>query len=294
VIDVRAGQTLAPGAFCKYHALGNDYLVMDPGPGAPELMSAWVAAVCHRHTGIGADGILVIGPGDAHCDAHLTIYNPDGSQAEKSGNGLRIFARALYDCGYVVRSHMRIRVGQEVVTAQLALSDDSPQKVADITVAMGTPTLTAAAMGMSGAPRPTLHESLQVDDTHLDVTAVSMGNPHCVVFVDTLNVAQLRALGPRIENHPTFLRRTNVQLAKVISRSEIHILIWERGAGETSASGSSSCAVVAAARARNEVDDHVAVVSPGGTLFITADEQGSLHLRGPVQAVCRGVWLGPQ
>lgn len=286
---------LGPREFCKYHALGNDYLVIDSGTfGADAITADAMAALCHRHTGIGSDGVLVLGPGDEHSDASLRIFNPDGSEAEKSGNGLRIFARALYDLGYVDRSTLTVRLQGALVPLRLMLSQGAANRatVATIAAHMGVPVLHSTAVHMAGAPRATVLEKLQVLGHVLDITAVSMGNPHCVHFVDRLDVATLRHLGPLIENHATFTERTNVQFAQVIDAHNIRLLIWERGAGETSASGSSSCAAVAAAQARGLCGDTVTVTSPGGTLRVERLQDGALLLTGPAEPICRGTWLG--
>lgn len=289
---------LGPWEFCKYHALGNDYLVIDGSTFGGDITAAAMAALCHRHTGIGSDGVLVLGPGDAHSTATLRIFNPDGSEAEKSGNGLRIFGRALFDLGYSSQSELTVRLQGALVPLRLLLASSAQEapraEVETIAVQMGTPLLHSAAVHMTGSPRPTVHCALQVLGETLDVSAVSMGNPHCVTFVETLSPTALRRLGPAIERHVAFTQRTNVQLARVVDASHIELLIWERGAGETSASGSSSCAAVAAAQARGLCGDAVEVRSPGGTLLVQRQKDGALLLTGPAEPICRGTFIPPR
>jgi diaminopimelate epimerase len=273
------------GAFAKFHALGNDYLVVD-GDSFGRLNPAVCVALCHRHTGVGADGVLVRVPPRLGADVGLRIYNPDGSEAEKSGNGLRIFVHCLHAAGLWTAPTVRVAVGGSVVRGTLHRVQGT---VADVEMGMGTAAFTSDALHMTGAARVVVGERIKVADAApFEITAVSVGNPHCVRFVDALDVAELRRLGPALERHSTFTQRTNVQLAKVVSRTRVDILIWERGAGETSASGSSSCAVVAAARRLGLVDSSVTVHMPGGTLSVTVTDDYGLTLRGISEAVCWG------
>ena len=284
---------LAPGEFIKYHALGNDYLVVaSPSSGAP-FAPAHAMTLCARHRGVGADGVLVTLPGDGVADAGLQIFNPDGSSAEKSGNGLRIFARALFDLGQVQSSEMVIRLEPtgERVRAELTGAVAPPHYVETISVGMGRARLDSSSMGMAGRQRATLHEPLRVQGHEFDAACVSLGNPHCVLFRPVLDVSELRQLGPKIERHPVFTRRTNVQFAQVIGRRQVDILIWERGVGETQASGSSASAVAVAAHCRGLVDLEVRVVSPGGELDVALDDALNVTLRGPAAPVHRGTWL---
>jgi diaminopimelate epimerase len=296
VIDAPSGR-LGAHEFVKYTALGNTYLIVDAtAEGVPS--AAAVQRLCDVRCGVGADGVLVVlAPSDPRggCQARLRIFNPDGSEAEKSGNGLRIFARALYDLGYTREAQLRIELQDAPIEARLldargeTLAPGSPaHQLESIEVAMGRATLTSTAVGMAGPERSTLHEPIEVLGETLHVVALSVGNPHCVLFDAAPSVARLRIIGPALERHPAFVRRTNVQLARVVAPDRIEMLIWERGAGETSASGSSSCAVVAAAYALGRVGRDVTVQMPGGTLSVHIGEDGVLHLRGPAQGICRG------
>jgi diaminopimelate epimerase len=259
--------------FVKSHGLGNDYLVMDPERLPFRLTPENVRLICHRNLGVGSDGILEMVPARPGCgDFGVRIWNPDGSEAEKSGNGTRIFAKYLYDYGHTTRTHFVIDTLGGPVTADVEVQDG---RVTGATMNMGTATF--------GGPT-----ELEVDGERIPVICVSVGNPHCVVLVDDLEKVDFYRLGPKIEHHAAFPNRTNVQFARVISPEEVRILIWERGAGETMASGSSSTAVAAACRRAGLVGDDVRVVMPGGTLRIRADADGDLWMSGPVEEVCAG------
>ena len=279
---------LGRGEFAKYHALGNDYIIVDPKALCLRLTPARIRAICDRHTGVGSDGILALNPARG-ADFGLRIFNPDGSEAEKSGNGLRIFTRFLYDFGYTRRHSFTIATAGGLVPAQLAVVGG---RVASIRVAMGRATFVSSEIPIRGRRREVIGEPLRVGGRVLLVTCVSVGNPHCVVFVPKLDVGELRRLGPLIERHRSFPNRINVQFARVRSRRRVEILIWERGAGETLASGSSSTAVAAAAFRHGMVDRKVTIRMPGGELSIEIDAGGVLHLRGDAQPVCRGRLLG--
>ncbi|MBI2529410.1 MAG: diaminopimelate epimerase [Candidatus Rokubacteria bacterium] len=272
--------------FVKGHGLGNDYIVMDsadlPAPPTPRQ----VARICDRNWGVGSDGILLLVPAWAGADFGLRIFNPDGSEAEKSGNGLRIFAKFLHEHGRAGRSVFTVDTKGGRVECRCHVAGG---RVNEVTVEMGHCTFVAPEIPMSGPRREVVREPLQVADRTLSVTAVSVGNPHCVVFTDRLDEAETRRLGPLIETHPAFPNRTNVQFARVASRAEVEILIWERGAGWTLASGSSSSAVACAA-VRNGLCDHglVTVRMPGGALSVDVRPDWSIRLQGPVEEVYSG------
>jgi diaminopimelate epimerase len=275
--------------FVKYHALGNDYLVLDPtrGGGAQAPSAAQVVAICDRHRGVGSDGILYGPERDAAGNLALRIFNPDGSEAEKSGNGIRIFAHALRHAGHVTGPFV-LAVGGGLVAVSFP-GDDV------VRVAMGVPNFESTSLPMAGPARPVLRATLDVAGQPLEVGCVSLGNPHCVVVDRAPTEANVRDLGPILENHEAFPRRTNVQIAEVLDRRTIRIAIWERGAGYTTASGSSSCAAAAVLRGRGLVDDDVTVRCAGGDLLVHFDARGVAHLEGPVERVAEGVldtkWL---
>lgn len=249
--------------FYKYHAAGNDYLVYrDSAPF--ECSKPVISRICDRHRGLGSDGILVpvISEGDR---LSVRIYNTDGSQAEKSGNGLRIFCRYLWDQGIVGSSPFEVSTKGGDVTCQVL---DSGQR---ISIAMGQ------AAFVDTAP---ITET--VDGITLQLHPVSMGNPHCVVFVDQPNETLARRLGPIIERLSIFADRTNVQFVRVIDRQTLEVQIWERGVGYTLSSGTSSCAAAAISHRLGLVGPRVAVNMAGGVIMIELDDEYHVLMQGPV------------
>jgi diaminopimelate epimerase len=273
--------------FVKGHGLGNDYLVVRAAdlPGGT-LAPAAAAALCDRHRGVGADGVLVHVPSE-RADAGVRIFNPDGSEAEKSGNGLRIFAKYLWDHGHVRRPVFTVETAGGVVTCECRVADG---RVDAVTVEMGRATFAASAIPMDGVAGDAIAVPLPLPSGEtVVVTAVSVGNPHCVVFVDEPSEARCRTLGPLIERHRAFPRRTNVQLVRVLDRATLAMHVWERGAGYTLASGSSSCAAAAAAVRTGRADPGpIRVDMPGGTLVVHVRDDSSLRLEGPVALTYAG------
>jgi diaminopimelate epimerase len=280
------GAAAAVIAFMKGHGLGNDYIVIDEKDLRAPLSPKAIERICDRNWGVGSDGILLLVP-TARADFGLRIFNPDGSEAEKSGNGLRIFAKYLWDHGRTKKATFTVDTKGGIVECQCRVADG---RMGFVTVEMGRATFRAPDIPMNGPDRDVVGVPLQLGDgTTLAVTAVSVGNPHCVSFVERLDEGECRRLGPLIERHPAFPNRTNVQFARIASRGALEILIWERGAGFTLASGSSSCGAASAA-VRNGLCDHgpVKVGMPGGELTIDVRPDWSLRLDGPVEEVYRG------
>lgn len=268
--------------FSKYHALGNDYLVIEPGA-APEGMDCRVIrALCHRNFGVGSDGILY---GPLRSDKAvfgLRIFNPDGSEAEKSGNGLRIFSRYLWDCGLVGADEFTIETIGGVVRSTVSEAGRSVQ------VEMGRVSFWSNAIPVTGSEREVLNESVTVGGRVLKFCAATIGNPHCVVPLDEVSEAMARSYGPLLETHPYFPRRTNVQLLQVLDRGRIRIEIWERGAGYTLASGSSSSAAAAVAHRLDLCDRDIAVQMPGGVIRIEIGPDYEIRMTGGVTRVGAG------
>jgi len=264
--------------------LGNDYIVLDQArlsfPVTPEA----VRIICDYHFGVGSDGILLVVPGKG-ADFGVRIFNPDGGEAEKSGNGIRILAKFLYDHGYAPRPDFSISTLGGLVRARLDLERD---RVRMVTADMGRATFVSSEIPVTGPRREVVKEPLEVEGERLIVTCVSVGNPHCVILTDTLDEARVKRLGPKIEHHPSFPNRINVQFAKVLARDRVSIHIWERGAGWTLASGTSSCGVVSACVKNGLTDRRVTVECPGGELRVAVAENWELTLTGPVSEICRG------
>jgi diaminopimelate epimerase len=257
--------------FVKSHGLGNDYVVIDSARFGIALTPERVRLLCHRHLGLGSDGILEVTATD---DRFLVkIWNPDGSQAERSGNGLRIAAKFLSDYGYTIEQTFAIETPAGPVRTQVYKMDG---RVNRVRLEMGSATIDRGV------------KSLDVQGNRLDVSIVSVGNPHCVVFGQPQTRDRLFAIGPLIENHARFPERINVQLATPESRARVRALVWERGAGHTLASGTSACAVAAACFDRGLVDARVNVVMEGGQLDVEVGDDLAIIMTGPVEEVFVG------
>lgn len=269
--------------FSKYHALGNDYLVIDLAYHPQPFTTSEILRICHRHFGIGSDGILW-GPLPATGDApfSLRIFNPDGSEAQKSGNGLRIFCRYLFDRGLVQHAPFKIHTQGGVVEATVHAAGHS------ITIEMGRVSFDSTRIPVAGDVREVIRETLKVDGEVLTITSATIGNPHCVIERPGATTADVHRLGPLIETHALFPERTNVQFLSVRDRNNIAIEIWERGAGYTMASGSSSCAAAAVAHRLGLVDRNVTVHMPGGTIAIEIGDNYAITMTGPVTHVADG------
>ncbi|MDR2430626.1 MAG: diaminopimelate epimerase [Puniceicoccales bacterium] len=274
-----------PIRFFKYHALGNDYLVLDPADWQAVSVTApsgdQIKKICHRHFGLGSDGIL-FGPIFAeNGDAGLLIFNPDGSEAEKSGNGLRIFARFLFDCGRVGTTPFRVNTMGGVV--ECSVMDAGKH----IRVEMGRVSFRSNHIPviLPNGPRAVINEPLAVLGKTFSFCAATVGNPHCVIPVPRATAELAQTYGPAIETHALFPNRTNVQFLEVIDRKNIRIEIWERGAGYTLASGSSSSAAAAVARKLGLCDAEISVHMPGGSLEISIADDFSITMTGPVSRV---------
>lgn len=269
--------------FYKYHGLGNDYLVVDPAKFNLKATAESVKLICDRNYGVGSDGIL-FGPliGDDG-SISLRIFNPDGTEAEKSGNGLRIFSRYLVEAGYVRSEDFEIDTKGGRVSVHLDSSDGRL-----MTVSMGRLTFDSEAIPVKGPKREVLLETLEVNNRVIKICAASIGNPHCVVICDRVDRHLAMELGPLIEKHSLFPHRTNVQFAKILDRQNIEIEIWERGAGYTLASGSSSCAAAGVAYKLGHCNPDIRVHMAGGTLDICISADFSVRMRGEVSAVFEG------
>ena len=268
--------------FSKYHALGNDYLVLTPQNCTVELTPDRIEQICHRNFGVGSDGIL-FGPLESDsCDFGLKIFNPDGSEAEKSGNGLRIFARFLWDSQSVQDKVFSV----ETLGGKVACQVFDRGKM--VRVEMGKVSFDSLVIPVDGPQREVLNEELEVGGELLSFCAATVGNPHCVALVEEPSPALAQRLGPLIETEPRFPKRTNVQFMKVVDRENIQIEIWERGAGYTLASGSSSTASAAVAHRLGLCDQHITVHMPGGQLKIELDSHFQATMTGPVTKVFEG------
>jgi len=269
--------------YSKYHGLGNDYIVLDP-ENVPSIPSEnEIRTICHRNYGVGSDGILYGPYSENGHEFNLLIFNPDGSEAEKSGNGLRIFSRYLYDRGIVDDKPFSINTrGGEVISRV-------HENGKEITVEMGRVSFNKNDIPVKIDFEEVINQTLTVDNQKFTFCAATIGNPHCVILCDDISVDETKKYGPLIENHEIFPNRTNVQFMKIMDRNNIMIEIWERGAGYTLASGSSSSASGAVAKKLGLCDEEIIVHMPGGAIALDIADNFDVTMTGPVVKVCDGV-----
>lgn len=275
--------------FVKIHGLGNEYIVLDSRHISFKIENKAIQRICNVNFGIGSDGILLLVTSDK-ADIGLRIFNPDGSEAEKSGNGLRIFCKYVFDYGIVTNTAFTVETKGGIVKANIDEVVNNRARI--VTVDMGHAIFDAKLI-------PTNFESAQVDNKLIyagekpfEVNCVSMGNPHCVILKEELVIEEIKQYGPLLENHPMFPNRINVQFAKVINRNEVEVLIWERGAGFTLASGTSSCAVASVLRKKDLVDEDVTIKMLGGQLKIHVGADFAIRMTGEVREICAGTLSG--
>ncbi len=268
----------------KYEALGNDYLVIDPNYCNINLDSRNIERICHRNFGCGSDGILFGPIFNDKGEIFFKIFNPDGSEAEKSGNGIRIFSKYLRDYGYINEKNVTLLTKGGKVHATY-LNDQGTV----IRVSMGKVSFNSKEIGIKGSERDVINERIYVLDKEFLVTSLTIGNPHTVCVFEKLDDESIHKYGPYIENHEMFLNRTNVQFVEVIDRGTVRIKIYERGAGYTLASGSSSCSAASVCHKLGFVDSKVMVICDGGNIEIEIDLSGEVFMTGEVRQVYEGV-----
>ena len=271
--------------FVKSHGLGNDYIVIDSKDINFEMNVGNIRTICDVHYGIGSDGILLLVSSDK-ADFGLRILNPDGSEAEKSGNGLRIFAKFLFDYEYTKNESFSIDTLGGIVQAEVIETENDKARM--IKINMGVAIFEAQKIPVHSNSAECIDEELQLNGKSYLINCVSVGNPHCIVLKDELSIDEIMQYGCQIENHPKFPNRINVQFAKVISPTEVEILIWERGAGYTLASGSSSSAVAALMVKKGLTDRAISIKMPGGELKLQIDKDWQIYMTGEVREIARG------
>lgn len=274
--------------FIKLQATGNDFVLID----ARRMKRDWSAlakAMCHRNFGVGADGLLLILPSKA-ADFYMRMFNPDGSEAEACGNGLRCAARYAKESGLARGAEIRIETPAGIKRLQT-------RGRKSIQVAMGKPILAPSAIpvivGRTGAraTAPVIDYPLAVGKMKLKITCVSIGNPHAVCFLEQpVDDFPLAEVGPKVECHSMFPNRVNFEIVNVISQSKLRARVWERGAGETLSCGTGACAIAVAARLKKLTDNPVDIILPGGTLTVDWDGRGEVLLSGPAEVVFEGKW----
>jgi diaminopimelate epimerase len=284
---------VVPLIFVKMHGIGNDFIVIGALDGMPlreDELSKFARFVCDRHFGVGADGVIWILPSKS-ADFKMRIFNPDGSEAEMCGNGIRCAAKWFYDRDYAKGETIRVETLAGLKTVWVQAKEG---KAVAVTVDMGEPIFNPMQIPTTlGNDREAIEVPLTIDGVEtFTVSAVSMGNPHCVVFVSDVDNFPVEVAGPKIERHPAFPQRTNVEFVQVVSESELKVRVWERGAGLTLACGTGACASLVVAARTGRTERKAKVHLPGGTLTIEWRDDNRVYMTGPAVEVFRGelVW----
>lgn len=270
--------------FVKYEGLGNDFVLTDDRDEGLALGSNAISRICDRNFGVGADGLIVVRD-SADADARMVFYNPDGTQAEMCGNGVRAFAKYLFDFGFVDNTSVVAETGAGLKAISLTVKG---KRAVAARVDMGTPSFKARDLPAKMPTVEAVDVPIDVDGTVVTATCVSMGNPHCVIFVSDARTAPVEKLGSVIERHPFFPERINVEFAQVVASDAIALRVWERGAGETLACGTGACAAAVAAARTGRTGRKIRVRLPGGELQIEWEEDDHVFMTGPVTEVFRG------
>jgi diaminopimelate epimerase len=273
--------------FTKMHGAGNDYVYVDCfAESVKGDLARLAVAVSDRHKGIGADGLILICPSEV-ADARMRMFNADGSESEMCGNGVRCVAKYVYDHGIARKERLQIETGRGVLVLDL---ETAQGKVARVRVNMGSPILEGSKIPTTLAGNPPIRQKLSAAGREFEVTCVSMGNPHCVAFVDQLSDDWVLRVGPLVERHPAFPRRVNAEFVQLLSPREFRMRVWERGSGETQACGTGACAAAVAGVLAGVAERRVLAHLPGGDLELEWDGSGDVFLTGPAVEVYSGNW----
>jgi diaminopimelate epimerase len=274
----------------KMHGIGNDYVYLETFSQPPPVNPAKLAtAISDRHFGVGSDGLILIMPSE-RADARMRMFNADGSEGEMCGNGVRCVAKYIHDHGIAPRKQVTVETGRGVLTLDLEVASG---RVRRVRVDMGPPILTSAEIPTLLPGDPPVNALIEVDDLKLFGTAVSMGNPHVVFYVDDVTQFPLETIGPKIENHPEFPRRVNVHIVDVVHSGEVRMRTWERGSGITLACGTGACAVCVAGVLTGKTGRKIVAHLPGGDLELEwPEENGSVFMTGPATEVFQAEWHG--
>ncbi|WP_091581408.1 diaminopimelate epimerase [Alteribacillus bidgolensis] len=280
--------------FTKMHGLGNSYIYINLFEESlkEEDLSELAIELSDKNTGIGSDGMILIGPSNNQ-DIQMRVFNADGSEAKNCGNGLRCVAKLAFEKNLVIKKEFTVETLGGPVKASVELSEDG-QQVKLISVDMGPPRLLKKDVPMEGKPdSKTIEEAVEVSGTTYYMTALSMGNPHAVFFVDEIETAPVERVGPILEKHNMFPESANIEFVEMAAEGNMHFRVWERGSGVTQACGTGACAAVAAAiltgRAQKDID--VTVHLLGGDLRIRWEEDGNIWMTGPAEIICEGVYI---
>ena len=276
--------------FTKMHGCGNDYVYIDGGAEQidPEKKPDFVRRTSDRHFGVGGDGVIFINPSE-EADFEMEMYNADGTRAEMCGNGIRCVGKFVYDKGLTDKTDISVMSAGKIKYLTLFLKDG---KVEQVKVDMGAPELTARLVPVVSENEQAIDEPIQVQGVTYQMTCVSMGNPHAVVFMDDVESFAIEKIGPFFENHERFPRRTNTEFVEVIDRNTVRMRVWERGTGETFACGTGACATVVACVLNGLTEETVTVELLGGSLTVTWDrEADTIYMTGPASTVFEGEFV---
>lgn len=275
--------------FVKMHGLGNDFILIDclsKPLGDSSFLSYLAKKLCNRNFGIGADGLMLILP-SSKADLRMRIFNYDGSEAQMCGNGIRCFAKYAYENKLISKNKFTVETLAGIIIPELTITNN---KILGVKVNMGTPKLRRREVPMNGKDTSrVVNETLKINpEQTFKITCVSMGNPHCITFVNDIQSIPVDEIGLKIENHPLFPEKTNVEFIQVLNKQEINFRVWERGVGETLACGTGACAALVAAVLNKKTDREATIHLPGGDLDIQWANDGHVYMTGPAELVFRG------
>jgi diaminopimelate epimerase len=275
--------------FTKMHGLGNDFILidcLDRELGNHPFLSNLSKKTCDRHFGIGADGLILILSSEK-ADFRMRIYNSDGTEAQMCGNGIRCFAKYVYENKLIIKNKFTVETLAGTITPELIFKDE---KISGIRVNMGIPKLKKSEIPVKGSDNlPVINETLKVNSKiNIKITCISMGNPHCIIFIKDIQTIPVNEIGPKIENHPIFPEKTNVEFIQILNRKEINFRVWERGVGETLACGTGACAALVASVLNKKSERQAIIHLTGGDLDIEWIENGPVFMTGPAKLVFKG------
>ena len=274
--------------FVKMHGLGNDFVFIEDKTGQDKDYTALARAMCNRHTGIGADGLIVIVDSRV-ADVRMRIINSDGSEAEMCGNGIRCFAKYVYDSGIIEKKRFTVETPAGIMEPEITVGADNKAKL--ITINMGKPSFNRSEIPMEGADGRVLNEDLCVDGENWKITSLLMGVPHTVTYVDDVDTVDIEKTGPLFEKHEAFPKHTNINFAQQMDDRTVKVRTWERGAGATLACGTGSCSVAVASFLNGRTGREVDIQLPLGTLHIEyREEDGNVYMTGPAAVSFTGTW----
>ena len=274
--------------FVKMHGLGNDFVFIEDKTGQDKDYTALARAMCNRHTGIGADGLIVIVDSRV-ADVRMRIINSDGSEAEMCGNGIRCFAKYVYDSGIIEKKQFTVETPAGIMEPEITVGADNKAEL--ITINMGRPSFNRSEIPMEGADGRVLNEDLCVDGENWKITSLLMGVPHTVTYVDDVDTVDIEKIGPLFEKHETFPKHTNINFAQQMDDRTVKVRTWERGAGATLACGTGSCSVAVASFLNGRTGREVDIQLPLGTLHIEyREEDGNVYMTGPAAVSFTGTW----